>query len=105
MRRICDQICPKKSNNDTFPIKYVLRIELAPPVLEFTDLRRVHDSILAIRPIKAPLMRLRIVCAEREPLDVTGRAIHLDRVEFCAAIPNLVADARALKFGPSRGTG
>jgi len=55
------QVRPGISNNDALSIQHVLGVKLTPSILEFTDLGRIQDAILAVGPIKAPLTSLGIV--------------------------------------------
>jgi hypothetical protein len=50
-------------------------------------------------------MSLRIVQAQGRPFDVAGRAVNLDLIEICAAVPNLSVDIDAIKLDPSSGSG
>ena len=52
---------PNKPNQDAFPVQHVLRVELTPSILKLADLGRVERTTLAIGPVEAPLVGLRIV--------------------------------------------
>jgi hypothetical protein len=44
VRRICIQARPLESNEDRFSVEGILGIELAAPVLELPNLRRIEDG-------------------------------------------------------------
>src|SRR4029077_20667568 len=71
---------------------------------ELADLRRNDGAVLAVSPVEAPLVALRIVGAQSETFDVTGCAIEFDRVEFGAAVPHFVADTGAFELYPGVGS-
>src|ERR1700683_5800929 len=104
MGRIRRGIRPSKSKKNGVAINRILGEKLAASVLEFADLGRIQDANLPVGPIESPLVGLRIVYAQGQAFDVAGWAIELDRIQACA-IPNLAADAGAVKFNPSIGTG
>ena len=103
MRRIRGHIRPKISNQDGFSVNRVLGKKLATSILEFADLGWIHDAVLAVGPIEAPLMGFRIVETQGETFDVAGWAIDLDGIELGAAIPNLVADTTPVQLDPGVG--
>jgi hypothetical protein len=96
MRSVRGHVRPHKPNQDDFAVNRVLGVKLTPAILEFPDLRRIQNAVLAIGPGQSPLMGLWIVRAQRQTFNVTRRTIDLDRVQLDAPIPNLVADAGAL---------
>jgi hypothetical protein len=66
-------VCPNEANIDELAVQCVCAVELAASVLELTDLRtRVHGAVFAVGPIDAPLVRLRVVEAQSQSLDVAA---------------------------------
>lgn len=104
MGRIRGHARPNKSHKDAFAIKGILGVELTASVLELAYLGWNHGAILAVGPIEAPLVGLRIVRTQGQTFEVAGWAIDLDRVQLGAAIPHLEADTSTLKFNPGSGT-
>ena len=96
MGRVRRHVRPGITNQDGLAIDRVLGEKFPASILEFANLRRVNDAILAVGPIKSPLVRLRIVRTQRQPFDVAGRALCLERVQLRPAIPKLVADSGAV---------
>ena len=67
---------PEVANEDRSPIQGILAVELATPILEFADVgRAAHGTVFGVGPVEAPLMRLRIVEAQGQALNVTGGAV------------------------------
>ena len=77
MRRIRGHVGPNESNKDCFAVNRILSEKLTLSILEFADLGWVKDANLAVGPIEAPLVGLRIVQAQGESFDVTFGAIDL----------------------------
>src|SRR5579864_3073117 len=100
MRRTRGQVGPSIANQNDSAVNRILGEELAAPILEFADLRRVHDANLAIGPIEPPLMGFRVVNTQGQTLNVAGWTIDLNGVQLGAAIPNLVTDTSTFKFDP-----
>ena len=99
MGRIRGHVRPNKSNQDNFAVDFVLRVELAASILEFADLRRIQNSDLAVGPIEAPLVSLRIVETQRQAFDVPGNGtIGFELLQLSATIPNLEGDGSTVKF-------
>src|ERR1700683_2755564 len=97
---------PNESNKDRFVIQGVLAEKLAVPVLELANLGCDHGSILAVGPVKAPLVSLGIVQTERQTFEVAcTRAIGFELLDLSAATPELSGNGRAVKFDPSSGPG
>jgi hypothetical protein len=70
MWRFGHQRGPVELDQDAFVIAHVLRVELAMTRLELSDLRYHDESVPAVGPIEAPLVRLGIEKPHRETLDV-----------------------------------
>src|ERR1700730_16895812 len=100
VRRIRGHVGPIESNKDCFAVNRILSKKLTLSILEFADLGWVKDANLAVGPIEAPLVGLRIVQTEGQTLDVARGAIGLERIQLRAAIPHLIADARSVEFDP-----
>ncbi len=100
MRHTRGRVCPDKSNKNAFPIQRVLGVKLASSILELADLRYDHLAILAVGPIKTPLVRLRIVSAQGQAFDVAGCAISFELVQIRTPIPNFDAMTCTLIFHP-----
>ena len=101
MRRIRCGVRPNKSNQDGFVIQCVLGVKFTDSIPELADLGRDDDAVLAVGPIKSPLVRLRIVGAEGQAFDVAGsRAIGFELLDLGAAVPNFTGNGSAVKFDP-----
>src|ERR1035438_2534128 len=99
--RIRGCVRPNESNKNRFVIQCVLAEKLAVPVLELASLGCDHGSVLAVGPVKAPLVSLGIVQTEGQTFDVAGgRAIGFELLDLSAAIPDLSGNGRAVKFDP-----
>src|SRR6185437_2756556 len=96
VRRIRGQLGPNIPNKNGFAIDRILGVELTACIFEFAHLRWVQLASFAVGPIKPPLVRLRIIRAQSQSLDVPRRAVELNRIQLSAAIPNLEAGARAI---------
>ena len=72
-----------KADVDELAVQCVCAVELATSVLELTGLRtRVHRAVFAVGPVDAPLVRLRVVEAQSQSLDVAARTIEFDLDEL-----------------------
>jgi hypothetical protein len=105
VRRARIRLRPDEPNEDALAVERVLSIELALPIFEFTDLGHDDDAILAVRPVEAPLVRLGVVRAEREALDVTARAIGLELLDLRGAVPQEARHAGSIELDPLVGAG
>src|SRR5579862_211174 len=106
MRHLRVGLRPNKSNNDHSPVQRVLRVELTRSIFEPPDLWRNEQAVLAVGPREVPLVRFRIVGAQRESLDVPGSgAIGLEFLDLRASIPNLPRHRGAVELYPRIGTG
>src|SRR6185312_10924303 len=92
-------------NEDRPALPHLLIVELAASVFELANHRRpVQGAVLAIRPIDAPLTRLRIVKTKGEAFDVACFAVGFKFLQVGAATPNLSRNRSAIKFHPGSGT-
>src|SRR5262249_34305613 len=94
-----------EANKDGPAIECFLVEELTTAVFEGADRGLAEDAATTVGKIQAPLMRLRVVKAERERFDVAFGSIDLELDKIGAAIPNLADDSGAVVFDPSGGTG
>jgi len=78
---------PDETDKDRPAVERVLGVELADAILKLSDLRNYDVAILGIRPIEVPEVSLRIVGAQSEPLDMSGRAVGLELLDLGASIP------------------
>ena len=100
VRRRCVEVGPVETDENGFVTVRVDGIEIAHAIPKFADLRRVEDAGLLVGPIEPPLMRLGIVGAESETLNVTGRAIANELINY-GAVVDFSAEARAFVVHPS----
>jgi hypothetical protein len=86
--RIGRGIGPDESNQSRFAIQCVGAEKLAASVLELADLGWEDGATLAVCPIEAPLLGLRIEETKGETFDVAGnRAIGFELLQLSPAIP------------------
>src|SRR5678815_3933158 len=105
MGRLRCDIGPHISNQDHSALESVLAQKLTPAVPELANVRRTaHRTSLAVRPIQAPLTRLRVVQAESQPFDVAAGTVNLELFDLRAPVPNLSSDGCAVKFHPCFGS-
>src|SRR5580692_5953395 len=101
MGRICGGVGPNKTNKDAFSIQRVLGVELTPSILKLADLGRQDGAALAVGPVEAPLVRLRIVETKGQAFDMAGRkAIGFELLQLSPAIPDLAGYRSTVKFDP-----
>ena len=75
-------------------------------ILEFADhgLNGLAKSgILAVGPINAPLMGLRVIYPQGQALDMTCRAIGLEFLQISPTVPNFSRHRSAVEFDPGFG--
>ena len=60
----------------------------------------VHDAVFAVGPIDAPLVRLRVVEAQSQSLDVSAGTIEFDLLADGASIPDFARDEGAIELDP-----
>ena len=99
MRVRCD-IRPDHSDQDRATIECLLIEKLSAPILELTNHRWVQDTDTTVGKILCPLMRLRIVKKQGQPLTMARRTIRLDLLHLCVATPKFADRNRAIKFHP-----
>jgi hypothetical protein len=104
VRRICCHVRPNKSNLDGLAINRILGEKLTASILEFADLRWVQDANLAIGPVEAPLVGLRIVGAQGETFDVTSGAVGDELIDF-GTVVDFAAEAGTFVVDPGIGAG
>ena len=105
VRRIRGDVRPHKSNIDSSTLPEFLIVKLTASVPELADhrLNRLpQGGILAISPIDAPLMGLRIVNSQRQTLDMTGWAIGFKLLQVGAPVPDSPGDGSPIKLDPGR---
>src|ERR1700756_4265109 len=61
---------------------------------------RVHGAIFAVGPIDIPLVRLRVVEAQRQSLDLAAGTIEFDLLDDGTSVPHFVRDEDAIKLHP-----
>src|SRR5579862_1129304 len=94
-------IDPNEADIDELAVQCVCAIELAPSVLKLTDLGTgVHGAVFAVRPVDAPLVRLRVVEAQSQSLDVTAGTIEFDLLKAGASVPHFASDEGAIELDP-----
>src|ERR1700760_2299257 len=81
-------------------IERVEGIELAATCLEMSDLRTHDLAVSGIGPIQPPFLSLRIEQPQCQPLDVSGGAVHIQRVELRAPVPKRHAVAASIEINP-----
>ncbi len=92
---------PAETANNGRALPVIVRVEVADAVcIEMPDLRRWRDAELFRSPPKRPLMRLRIVEAQRHPDDIPVRAFYIGVFEISAAAPKRAKDRRAVALVP-----
>src|SRR5579863_3530518 len=89
-----------KSNEDGSSVECFLIVKFSASVLEFSDRGLTERPTLHVRKIEAPLVRLRIVQAQRQCLDVPRRPSGIEFHEIGPAVPHLSDDSRAIIFNP-----
>src|SRR5262249_23202363 len=94
-----------EAHQDRFAIEGFLVDELAPAVLEATDRGYAQSTARAVGEIEAPLAGVRVVQAQGQGLDVTGRPVDVKLYEVGAAVPDFSHDGGAVVFDPVRGAG
>src|ERR1700683_2296490 len=94
---------PDEADIDKFSIQRVLSVELAPAILELADLRRDHGAVLAVRPVQAPLLGLRVVGSQGKSFDAAADAVRNDLLQRRPAVPDLPGNGSAVKFDPGGG--
>jgi len=94
---------PKKSNVDRSPLPRLLVVKLTASILELADHWLLYKAILAVDPVDAPLVSLRIVETEGQTFDVPSLAMSFELFQIGAAIPNLSGNRSAVKFDPGSG--
>src|ERR1700756_1760732 len=93
---------PNEADVDELAVQCVCAVELASSVLELADLRtRVHGAIFAVGPIDIPLVRLRVVEAQRQSLDLAAGTIEFDLLDDGTSVPHFVRDEDAIKLQPT----
>src|ERR1700682_311400 len=86
--RVRGNVRDDKSNENRSTIQIFLVEELAATVFELPDRRLAQCSKAAVGEIQAPLMGIRIEKAQRQSLDMPGRAIHLKLDQIRASAPD-----------------
>jgi len=101
MRSVRVGVGPNESNVDKFAVQCVCTVELAASVLELADLRTwVHGAVFAVGPIDTPLVRLRVVEAQCQSLDVAAGTIEFDLLDDGTSVPHFARDESAIKLHP-----
>src|SRR5581483_3182934 len=103
--RVGVRLRPDEPDEDALPIERVLRVKLALPIRELSDLRHDHDAVLRIGPIESPLVRRRVICSKSEPFDMTAGAIRLELLDLRGAVPQEPRGAGAVELDPLIGSG
>ena len=99
---------PEVANEDDAAVVGVLAEELAASVFEFAHIGWTTErAVLAVGPVKTPLMRFRIVKSQGQTLDVRLpiRTIDLDLVKVRLTIPNFSTAGMTVEFHPCVGAG
>jgi hypothetical protein len=105
MRSVRIGVSPNEADVDELAVQCVCAVELAASVLELTDLRgSIHSTILAVRPIDAPLPTLRIIEMQSQPFDWSSGTVELHLFDIGAAIPHFALRAACGCLKPRRST-
>src|SRR5437762_10558515 len=97
---------PVLANEDDAAVVGVLAEELAASVFEFAHIGWTTErAVLAVGPVKTPLMSFRIVKAQRETFDAAGWTGDVELLEPGAAVPHFARYGRAVKLDPGVGSG
>src|SRR5215471_13766833 len=94
-----------EAHQDGAAIQSFLIVELAAAIPEFPDGRHADRPGPAIGEVEAPLVRLRIVKAQVETLEMASWAIGNQFHEVSATVPHLAHHRHAVVINPRRGTG
>src|SRR5271168_57909 len=93
--RIRRYLRPEESHIDRSALPKFLIVKLTAGVCELAHHRQnglPQRRILAVRPIDAPLMSLRIISAQSEAFDMSRRTIGFELLKIGPAIPDLPRD-------------
>ena len=101
----CGDVFENIAHQDSATVEWFLIVKFAAVIFEFADGGDADGALRAVRKIQAPLVRLRIVEAQREAFDVAGGAVHFQFHQVGAAIPEFADDGGAFVFDPGGGTG
>ena len=94
-------VSSNEADVDELAVQCVCAVELATSVLELTGLRtRVHRAVFAVGPLDAPLVRLRVVEAQSQSLDVAAGTIEFDLLDDGPSVPHVARDEGAVKLHP-----
>ncbi len=88
-----------EAHQDRASVEILLIVKFAPAVTEFANRRRAERARFAARKIQTPLVRLRIIQAQIERLDVSG-SVDLQFHQIGAAVPDFSHDRRAVVLQP-----
>jgi hypothetical protein len=81
-------------------VKWLLIVELATTILEFTNRRYTQSAAIDIGEIETPLMSRRIVESQTQSFEMTSRSSGFEFHQVGAPIPNLSDNGCALVFSP-----
>src|SRR5205814_6985371 len=99
--RVWRYIGEELSNENIFSVQCLLIVELAATFFERAEGRWIREHpFLRVRPVKAPLMRLRVVEPQRQALETTGGRVHCELFEVCATTPDLAGRYRSGPLDP-----
>src|ERR1700739_3918267 len=101
MRMVRVGVGPNEAHVDELAVQCVCAVELAASVLELTDLGTgVHGAVFAVGPIDAPLVRLRVVEAQSQSLDMGAGTIECDLLDHGTSVPHFARDEGAVRLHP-----
>src|SRR4029077_3068627 len=90
-----------ETNEDGLALKIFLIEELSACAVELSNRGNLQDRVFAVGPVQAPLVRLRVVQAERDALNVSARPVDRQLAKVRAAIPELADYRSAVVINPT----